>query len=226
MVRAGARGCAVLFRYGVVVMFNLDPVEEAAFIRHLEPLVKLPFTAPEHEATTLRFSEAGSEGVENDTIALQQADPARLQIVADILGKSVVMGHHEAGIAQVFELVEPLARELERSGRVGGRGKELLRHIGGALIIEHRMVGRVEVTEKPEILWDHPELERLYARLEDEYELRERHVALERKLELITRTAQTALELLQSRHTLRVEWYIVLLIVVEILLTLYELFVH
>ena len=49
---------------------------------------------------------------------------------------------------------------------------------------------------------------------------------LNRKLELISRTAETVLELLQHRHSLRVEWYIVILIVVEILLTLYELFLH
>ena len=31
---------------------------------------------------------------------------------------------------------------------------------------------------------------------------------------------------LQTQRSLRVEWYIVILIVVEILLTLYELFLH
>ncbi len=37
---------------------------------------------------------------------------------------------------------------------------------------------------------------------------------------------RTILELLQSRRTLRVEWYIVILIVVEILLTLYDMFLR
>ena len=53
-----------------------------------------------------------------------------------------------------------------------------------------------------------------------------RQLALERKLEVIARTAETLIELIQARRTLRVEWYIVILIVVEILLTLYELFVR
>lgn len=86
------------------------------------------------------------------------------------------------------------------------------------------MVGQVEVVDKPELLWEHPELERLYLRLEDEFEIRERHAALQRKFELVSRTAQTALEVLRNRQNLRVEWYIVILIVVEILLTLYQLF--
>jgi uncharacterized Rmd1/YagE family protein len=88
--------------------------------------------------------------------------------------------------------------------------------------VEQRMVGRAEITEKPEILWDNSGLEGLFARLEDEFELRERHAAIERKLGLIARTSQTLLELLSSRHALRVEWYIVILIVMELVLSLYQ----
>lgn len=86
------------------------------------------------------------------------------------------------------------------------------------------MVGLVEIEDKPEQLWDWPNLERLYLRLEDEYEIRERHRVLERKLALISRTAQTVLDLMQHQSAVRVEWYIVILIVVEILLNIYELF--
>ena len=42
------------------------------------------------------------------------------------------------------------------------------------------------------------------------------------KLALITRTAEAALELLQNRRALRVEWAIVGLIVFEIVLTLVQ----
>jgi len=52
----------------------------------------------------------------------------------------------------------------------------------------------------------------------------ERHHALERKLELISQTAQTVLEFMQHSSSQRVEWYVVILIVVEILLSLYDIF--
>jgi uncharacterized Rmd1/YagE family protein len=89
---------------------------------------------------------------------------------------------------------------------------------------EHNMVGRVEVVDKPELLWEHPGLERFYERLLDEFEIRERHVALERKLDLVSRTAQTVLELLQARRSFRLEWYVVLLILLEILISLVQIF--
>ena len=58
----------------------------------------------------------------------------------------------------------------------------------------------------------------------DEYEIQERHNALERKLALIVKTVETQLDLLNNKRSLRVEWYIVILIVVEIFIMLYDMF--
>ncbi|MEL6382308.1 MAG: RMD1 family protein, partial [Cyanobacteria bacterium J06626_18] len=57
----------------------------------------------------------------------------------------------------------------------------------------------------------------------DEYELRERLVTLEQKLTLISKTVETSLGILQRNSSHRVEWYIVILIVVEIVLAIYDL---
>ena len=155
---------------------------------------------------------------------LEDAAVERLQVVADIVSKSALLSLYEKRVAAEFDRIEPLAAELDRSGRIPGKTKQLLKYIGSMLLVEQRMVGRAEITEKPEVLWDNPALEGLFVKLEDEFEIRERHAAIERKLRLISNTANTVLELLSSKHSLRVEWYILLLIVFEILLTLYQLF--
>lgn len=134
------------------------------------------------------------------------------------------LGHRKTRVS--IDRIEPMATNLEQSGVIKGQASTLLKHIGATLRIEHMMVGRVEVAEKPELLWDRPELEGLFIRMEDEFEIKERHAALERKMNVISRTTETLLELLQSRHTMRVEWYIVALIVVEVLLSLYEMFIR
>jgi uncharacterized Rmd1/YagE family protein len=91
------------------------------------------------------------------------------------------------------------------------------------LLVEHGLVGRVEVSERPEVLWEEARLEPLYAKLQDEYELTERSAALERKLRLLVETAGIFLDLLHNKRSLRVEWYIVALIVVEIGIMIYEM---
>ncbi len=222
-VAAGAHGCAVLFRYGVVVLLDMGSLEEVAFLRNLEPLVGDRFQAPETEEAEIAPSSHEQEGVVGGMIHLKESSVERIQLLAEILAKSVMLSHYETSVAQVFERIEPMARRLQE-GRGWRRGADLTRYIGGTLMIQQKMVGRVEILEKPELLWERPELERLHARLEDEYELRERHLALERKLDLVSHTAQTLLDMLQNTRSLRVEWYIVVLILLEIGLSLYDLF--
>lgn len=217
-------GVAVLFRYGVAVLFDVAPMEEAAFLTHLGGYVINAYPKPETEIISLRIDPEVRDTMKGDTVFLDSPGVERLQIIADILAKSAVLSLYEAKVSLNFDRIEPLAIELGRHGRAGRHARELIQHIGNALLSEHMMVGRVEVSEKPEILWEYPELEKLYVRLEDEFELRERHVALERKIGVISRTAETLLDLLQNKRTLRVEWYIVILIVAEIFLTLYQMF--
>lgn len=217
-------GMAVLFRYGAVVLFDVDSLEQAEFLNRLSSMVSQSYAKPELETVEIRIDAEGREGMDGNTIVLQDASVERLQLVADILGKSVALAQYESELTRSFDRIEPFAVNLVQKGRISRRANELLRHIGGALLSEQKMAGRVEISDKPDLLWERPELERLFNRLSDEFEIRERHLALERKLKLIARTAQTVHSFLQERRSLRVEWYIVILIVVEILLTLYELF--
>jgi uncharacterized Rmd1/YagE family protein len=226
VIRAGESGCVVLFKYGAVVMFGLQPIEEAAFISDLKKLVREVHTRLYEEQVEIAIDPTSDERVSQGVIVFRDVGLDRVQLLADVLAESVVLEYYEDNISTTFDRVEPLASSLERGGRVAKRSRELLSHIGAALSIEQRMVGRIEVAEKPDVLWDHVELEPLYARLATEYELRERQAALERKLKLISRTVETVLDLLQHRRSLRVEWYIVILILVEILLTLYEMFLR
>jgi uncharacterized Rmd1/YagE family protein len=224
-VRGG--GMAVLFRYGVVVFFGVAPMEEIAFLGELDAFAAHPYPTPETEAVRVRVdAQAREGGVQGGAVVLEAVSMERLQVIADVLSKSVLLALYESQVAGEFDRIEPLAAELERSGRIPGQTRTLLSKIGAMLLVSQRMVGRAAITDKPELLWDHPALEGLFGRLENEYEIIERHAALERKLKLISSTVQTLLEMLSSRHSLRVEWYIVFLIVVEILLTLYELFLH
>lgn len=219
-------GVAVLFRYGVVVLFGAGADSERALNARLAALVELPYASVEREELAVRVEPDRPEGLLEGALVVQSLGLEKLQLIADVLSKSALLGHYEARIAADFDRIEPLALELERTGRLGGGSRAHVKRIGALLLIESRMVGRAEIGEKPELLWEHPELERLYASLETEFEIRERLAALERKLDFVARTVRTLLDLIRAKHSLRVEWYIVGLIVVEILLTLYEMWLR
>jgi required for meiotic nuclear division protein 1 len=217
-------GVAVLFRYGAVVLFGVATTALDNFVASLRPLVTAALPVAERDDARLLIRPEADQVVDlAGNIFLAEKTTERLQVVADILAKGLVLSYYETRIADIFDGIEPLAAMLREKGRAGARSKELLRHIGDVLLMQQKMVGRVETGEKPELLWDHPELERLYMRLAEEYELRDRDRALDRKLDIISRTVETLLGLVQTRSSLRVEWYIVLLIVAELLLSTYPL---
>jgi required for meiotic nuclear division protein 1 len=220
-------GRAVLFRYGVAVLFGAEAMAADRFVASLMPRITGPFPVPERDDARLLVEPKAEQYVDaNGNILLRDRSPERLQLVADVLAKNLILAHYETRIADIFDRIEPLAATLRGKGRAGATGKVLLRHIGDVLLIQQQMVGRVETAETPELLWEHPELERLYMRLADEYELRERDRALDRKLDIVSRTVETLLGLVQTRSSMRVEWYIVLLIVAELLLSIYPLLLH
>jgi uncharacterized Rmd1/YagE family protein len=223
-----AGGIGVLYRYGVVVFFGVSGLDEARFVESLKPLLTNPYPVPEIEELEIHCGR-NSMGVQSGAVSLDELTLEKLQIIADALSKNLVLSLYEKKVGGEFDKIEPLAQELAMHGKVSTGSRQLLSKIGSMLLIEHRMVGRAEIGDKPETLWDNPHLEGLYASLEDEFELKERQAALDRKLGLIADTAQSLADVWDNKQLHKLEWYVIGLIVFEILISLVELggkFVH
>ena len=224
-VRVGSSGLAVLFRYGVVVFIGLSAEEEADFLERLQTRTYGKITPPEEEWAKIQVAKEGEEPIPvGGPILVREFSLERLLVVADALAKSVVLGHDEREVTNVFDRIEPFARELATFGKTSRNRTDLLKLMGNALLVQHRLSGRVAVGEKPDVLWDRPDLERLYARLEDEYELSERAETLNRKLGVIADTASTLAEIIDTKRSLRLELIVVILIAFEIVITFYEIY--
>lgn len=215
---------AIGLRFGAVVLFGVSDGDERALLDRLRPHVGDPVDTPETEEATLRVEPGSAYQVHDGVLVTPAADLQHLEVIADALAKSVALAQHEARIAEVFRRIEPLAQALHASGRPHRRSRELISQVGASLLMEYQLIGRMEVEDKPDISWEHAELDRLNAILVEEYELKERHRTFERKLALVSRTVNTLLELLQNLRALRVEWLIALLIVMEGLLMAYDVF--
>jgi uncharacterized Rmd1/YagE family protein len=223
-IPVGEKGVAVLFRYGAVVLFHVAPLEEVGLLDQLKRFVGEPFARPEIEEVEIRPGNDKPEGLESGVLWVADFAIERLQLISEILARSVALAYSEAVVRESVGAMESWATSLERTGASGGLERQLRKHLGATLLIQHKLSGRVEMGDKPEILWDRPDLERIYARLEDEYELKERDKTLERKLALITSTAEMMLTLVNNKHSNRLEWYIIILIAFEIVLSLYTMF--
>jgi len=217
---AGTRA-AYVFRYGVLVLFGASARLEDDLIAELTEHVIESSSPPELETAWIEIRPDSDENVSaHGHIRLREATPERLLLTATVLARSVVLARDESRIAEAFDRIEPLVNDLRRHGRAGLPIKRVMQHIGEVLATQHRVVGRAQIGEKPDLLWDHPELDRLYARLEAEFELGDRARAIERKLELIGDAANVLLNVVMDKRSYRLEIAVVLLITFEVIVSL------
>lgn len=218
-----ANGTAMLFKFGAVVFFNMTLIEEENLIHGLEQRIAGPLA--EREAETALIVAAPEEEVllsKTGAIQVKSTDPNRLLLVGEALAVSVALAYDERRIAAAFDKIEPLAATLIKRRLPLGPKAAMLEQIGEALLIQKRLASRVDLDEKPDILWDHPELERLWAKLVDEYDLPARARAVERKLAVIRETAETVTELVATRTSHRLEIFVIVLIAIEVALALLD----
>ena len=223
--RVGAAGYAVLFRYGVVVLVGLSPIEEDEVLRGIRGRASSPYAKIEDEVATLEIApDRDDQVVTGGPIAIKDLSPPRLLVVADVLAKNVALVRDEREVNKDLELTEPFASRLAATGQAPFNRRNMLRLIGQTLIVHQRISGRFAVEEKPDVLWDRSDLERLYARLEDEYEVKERANALRHKLDAIQETTRALTDIIDTERSVRLEAIIVVLIAVEIMIAFIDLF--
>ena len=201
------------------------PLRRRSFCEKLSARSFGKITPPEEEWAKIQVAKEAEEPIPvGGPILVREFSLERLLVVSDALAKSVVLGRDEREVTNVFDTIEPFARELATFGKTSRNRTDLLKLMGNALLVQHRLSGRVAVGEKPDVLWDRPDLERLYARLEDEYELSERAETLNRKLEVIADTASRLADIVDTKRSLRLEIIVVFLIAFEIVITFYEIY--
>ena len=221
----GTSGFVAIYRYGVAVLVGLTPLEEEDFLAKIKVRVVGNRERIDDETAAISVAPEFEDKIPpGGPIQAKDLSEERFLVVADALAKSVSLTRDEREVNAVFDVIEPFAAQLAEHGRPPGKRRAMLKLIGQALLAQHRVSGRVAVEEKPDVLWDRPDLERLYARLEDEYELKERAGTLKRKLDVIVETAHALTDIIDADRGVRLEATIVVLIVAEIVLTLWQMF--
>ncbi|HJZ33337.1 MAG TPA: RMD1 family protein [Hyphomicrobiaceae bacterium] len=221
--KVASGGTVVLFRFGAAVFIGMNPLEEDGIVKGLDGRLIDPLVERETETAHILLKADGEDQpLPNGAICLKNDAPERLLLLAEALAMSVAFAYDERRITQAFDQVVPIASSLKQRKLLRGSQGNLVEQIGEALLIQQRLAGRVELADRPDVLWDHPDLERLWVKLTDEYDLGPRARAVGQKLEVIRETADTMADLLSTRTSHRLEWYIIGLICLELLLGLFN----
>ncbi|KFL33798.1 MULTISPECIES: RMD1 family protein [unclassified Sulfurospirillum] len=162
--------------------------------------------------------------VSNDQIILKEPSPLYLIIIALVISQSVGLEKYEQDLDVHFEKSQQLL-DLTQSYSMLKRSK-LIEFARNLTAIQHGMVSDLFLLDKPNILWDNEEAEKLYNRLSSILELKDRFEIVEHKLTHLKDDISMALDMFNHKHSEFLEWIIIILIGFEIVMGLIEFFKH
>lgn len=222
-VPCGDGGGLYVYPFGAVVAYDVGAEQRDAELKRLFAAVPKLTAQVVREEYTVREDPSATTGVSDGVLHLDRFTPGRVQVVALTIAQSAAMEYYESIVDQVVARTMKLVERLQATGRVPFRTRPLNRFIGEAAATHTEVLSVLHLLDKPDATWDDPAMDLIYADLRDEFDLGDRYQALESKLRSAHESLQLVLEVARDRRLFILEAAIVLLILFEILISVFRL---
>ena len=112
--------------------------------------------------------------------------------------------------------------QLEQNGDLSTSKKSLLKYIGKTINIKNSIVDNLYILDDPNVVWDSSFLDQFNRSLKTNFDTFTRFKDLDYRLKSVEENLKLFTELLQHRESSRLEWIIIILILLEFLNVLFR----
>lgn len=209
---------AVLTKFGAVTFWDVPVRLRTEFLKEIQPFVKSKKGNYNYDEDTKVLVGSETTKITFDKIFLPELAVQEIKIISYVLSQSVALERYEDEIETSLSEIGTIVENLKSSGRALLTEKQLLKQIGNALSVKQTAVAHLSLFDKPEEVWESPELENLYNRMNAEYELQDRFDVLNEKIKYLSDTSQMLMNFLAEKRNVFLETIIILLFVVDLAL--------
>lgn len=214
-----------VYSFGSIVFVNCPPAKEALVLNSLKNAgIKTKTDPITEEYAVIEDPKVKKFTITSSNVVIKKANPSLLKVIARVIAQSVALESYESYFSIIEEKFKTLNQSIEKSGKLRLSGKDLMRMIAHNNTVLDEIVSGIGVLEKPEAAWESHLIDSFHTRLSDEFELEERFENLNSKLNFVQDNYKVFLEGFRSKYEAKLEWAIIILIFVEIVLFVYELF--
>ncbi|MCB1112145.1 MAG: RMD1 family protein [Chlamydiales bacterium] len=213
-----ANGDVFFFPYGAFVAWNTAFEEIESLIKEIEPYQESPLKEVESDDFTYDYGHDAN--FTSDHITLQDDRVLTKLAFSHALAQSVKLGAFEIAIQETFKTTKLLPESLAKHGNISLSRKELRQKLGELFVVRSSINLHSDVLDTPEFYWEHPEFEDVYTMTAFELDIHSRTETLNQQLDVIHELFDMLSNELNHQHSSRLEWAIIILIVVEVLILL------
>uniref|UniRef100_A0A8C1SWG7 Required for meiotic nuclear division 1 homolog n=1 Tax=Cyprinus carpio TaxID=7962 RepID=A0A8C1SWG7_CYPCA len=221
-------GTIFVFREGSVVFWNIEEKTIKTVMRILEQHEIQPYEVAlvhwENEEINYTVGEGNSklhrgiflfnEELDYDQVVLEKF------AFSNALSLSVKLAIWEVSLDNFVESIQSIPEMLKSGQRVKLSRAEVMQKIGELFSLRHCINLSSDLLITPDFYWDREDLEQLYDKTCQFLNINRRVKVVNEKLQHCTELTDLMRNHLSEKHSLRLEWMIVILITIEVMFEL------
>uniref|UniRef100_A0A8C6UYY3 Required for meiotic nuclear division 1 homolog n=1 Tax=Neogobius melanostomus TaxID=47308 RepID=A0A8C6UYY3_9GOBI len=216
------------FREGSVVFWNVEEKTLKKVLRILERHEIQPYEVAlvhwENEEINYTLGEGNTKLERGNFILSDQMEPQEAVLekfaFSNALCLSVKLAIWEVALDNFVESIQSIPETLKSGKRVKLSSADVMQKIGELFSLRHCINLRSDLLIAPDFYWDRENLEKLYDKTCQFLSINRRVNVVNQKLEHCTQLTDLMRSHLSEKHSLRLEWMIVILITIEVMFEL------
>ncbi|XP_060790437.1 required for meiotic nuclear division protein 1 homolog [Neoarius graeffei] len=216
------------FREGSVVFWNVDEKTIKKVMRILEQHEIQPYEVAlvhwENEEINYSIEEGNTKLHRGNFIFNSDMDYEQVLLekfaFSNALSLSVKLAIWEISLDNFVESIQPIPETLKSGKSVKLSRAEVLQKIGELFSLRHCINLSSDLLITPDFYWDREDLEQLYDKTCQFLSINRRVKVVNEKLQHCTELTDLMRNHLSEKHSLRLEWMIVILITIEVMFEL------
>lgn len=214
-----------IYSYGSIVFTNFSEADIIAFTKYINANfnLKYPFLNKYEDTYELRAVHNAKLEAFNDYAVCENDSVGPVtEIISLILARSVALDKMENNISKLIDELEEEIIFLEK-GKLDIEDKKMAKLASRILNFKYSSISNIMLFDKPDITWNDINIDEFYYEIVDIFELSDRYEQIKHKSEILMDITEVFSTLGHERRSTRLEWAVIILIVIEIVLSLVEM---
>ncbi len=215
-----------VFAFGSVVFLNFNSEQIEQFILYLktiEPEIKPSEYKVYSDDYELRIYPKAETELSDEYVNVPTEELFYPELVSTVIAKSVALEKTEAHMQTIMDKLEGMIERLEK-GNLSISHKQLAKITSQILRLNYNTINYIMILDKPDITWVNSDAEAFYDQMSQFFELTDRYEIMQNKLNILNSVKEGFSTISSSMRGLVLEWIVIILILVEVIIMLLDLF--
>lgn len=214
--KLGDQRYVYLLAYGVVVYCNLNSDQMELIRKTIEAIAIHPHHAIHEDELFVNCRADQQFKIEFHQITLSRLSDESNKIIMLNLGQSVALDYYNGQSHEILGKIKSHTQKLNETGKVSLKEKHTLKFLGKTLKIKNEIAENLYILDTPDKTWEDEFIEQLNKKLSDHLELKLRYHSIENTMKIIEDNLNVFMSHNQHKESSRLEWIIIILIVIEV----------